>query len=52
MDDAHALTLRLEEPLYEALRLAAFQLRESKSDFIRESIRARLAELEAGTDAA
>jgi predicted DNA-binding protein len=51
VDDAHALTLRLEPDLYERLRLLAFKRRVSLASIIREGTEARLAELEAETAA-
>lgn len=47
MDDVHAMTLRLEAPLFERLRSAAFQRNVSRSDLVRESLEAHLAEIEA-----
>jgi predicted DNA-binding protein len=47
VDDAHALTLRLEPDLYERLRLLAFERRVSLASIIREGTEARVAELEA-----
>lgn len=42
VDERHAMTLRLDDELYEALRLAAFQQRRHMTEIVTEALREHL----------